>query len=244
MTAIRASGPSRRALLRLVLVAGLSGSAFWIIGVASVLYEAKTLVPDVSAFGCRTCATDLGPPPARWLTLAEIPAFTRKAFAATRDWRYASRPCISAAEALSIAEAEWRERLGAKVHLRYCRTSLSLDLAQQVPALAPQRGYVDLVARILTARELESRFTKDEFLEIALNRRYFGEGANGIDAAAQNYFGISPTALNTDQSVALTGASPRSIRGLIESPELLSQRRAFALDTVAGELIDSDRSDP
>ena len=38
---------------------------------------------------------------------------------------------------------------------------------------------------------LERKFTKDEILELYLNRVYFGAGAYGVEAAAQRYFGKS-----------------------------------------------------
>ena len=36
---------------------------------------------------------------------------------------------------------------------------------------------------------LERRFTKDEILELYLNRVYFGGGTYGVEAAARRYFG-------------------------------------------------------
>ena len=41
---------------------------------------------------------------------------------------------------------------------------------------------------VVLAVWLETKFSKDEILEIYLNRVYFGAGAYGIDAAAQHYF--------------------------------------------------------
>ena len=39
------------------------------------------------------------------------------------------------------------------------------------------------------AWRLEQNLTKDEMLELYLNRTYFGDGAYGLDAASQTYFG-------------------------------------------------------
>ena len=38
---------------------------------------------------------------------------------------------------------------------------------------------------------LERRYSKDQFVELYLNRVYFGSGAYGVEAAAQKYFGNS-----------------------------------------------------
>lgn len=41
---------------------------------------------------------------------------------------------------------------------------------------------------ILTAIQIEQRYSKDEILEMYLNNSYFGHGANGVQVAAQKYF--------------------------------------------------------
>src|SRR5690606_31349798 len=45
------------------------------------------------------------------------------------------------------------------------------------------------------AAELEGMLSKEEILDLYLNRSYFGAGAYGLDAAAQTYFGKSPSDL-------------------------------------------------
>lgn len=53
------------------------------------------------------------------------------------------------------------------------------------------------------AVKLESTYTKSEILEIYLNRVYFGNGAHGIGAAAQLYFGVEPSELSIAQAALL-----------------------------------------
>ena len=48
--------------------------------------------------------------------------------------------------------------------------------------------------RLMLALWLERKFSKDEILELYLNRVYFGAGAYGVEAAAQRYFGKSARA--------------------------------------------------
>ncbi len=52
---------------------------------------------------------------------------------------------------------------------------------------------------------LEQTFSKDEILEIWLNRVYLGSGAWGVDAAARLYFGVSARKLNLWQCAVLAG---------------------------------------
>ncbi|GAW30009.1 transglycosylase domain-containing protein [Carboxydocella sp. ULO1] len=51
--------------------------------------------------------------------------------------------------------------------------------------------------------QLEQQYTKDEILELYLNSVYFGEGAYGIEAAAQTYFGKRAKDLNLAESALL-----------------------------------------
>jgi penicillin-binding protein 1A len=55
------------------------------------------------------------------------------------------------------------------------------------------------------ALQMENRYTKDEILTDYLNTVYFGEGAYGIEAAAETYFGIHASELDLSQSATLAG---------------------------------------
>jgi len=55
------------------------------------------------------------------------------------------------------------------------------------------------------AWQLEDRLTKDQILTRYLNTVYFGEGAYGVEAAAQTYFGVSADQLTLARSAMLAG---------------------------------------
>jgi penicillin-binding protein 1A len=61
------------------------------------------------------------------------------------------------------------------------------------------------------AVRLEDQMTKDEILERYLNTVYFGNGAYGVQAAAETYFGVDVDKIDTGQAALLAG--------LISSPE-------------------------
>jgi penicillin-binding protein 1A len=61
------------------------------------------------------------------------------------------------------------------------------------------------VQEILLTLWLERHFTKQQILEIWLNRVYLGAGAWGVDAAAQVYFGISARHVNLWQAAVIAG---------------------------------------
>lgn len=56
------------------------------------------------------------------------------------------------------------------------------------------------------AYSLEQELEKEEILEAYLNKIYFGEGANGIEIAAQTYFGKTVSKLNLAESACLAAA--------------------------------------
>ena len=55
------------------------------------------------------------------------------------------------------------------------------------------------------AWRLEQGMSKDEILELYLNRTYFGDGAYGLDAASQTYFGKPASQLNLTEAAVLAG---------------------------------------
>jgi penicillin-binding protein 1A len=83
----------------------------------------------------------------------------------------------------------------------------------------------------ILARRLEEVFTKDQILERYLNTAYFGNGAYGVQAAAETYWGIDVGQLDWAQA-ALLAALIRNPSGYnpIRFPERAAQRRQLALD--------------
>ena len=63
---------------------------------------------------------------------------------------------------------------------------------------------------MLLATQIEHEFTKDEILELYLNKVYLGDGLYGVEAAARGYFAKSASDLDVAQAALLAG--------LIQSP--------------------------
>ncbi|WP_426956159.1 transglycosylase domain-containing protein [Muricoccus radiodurans] len=83
-------------------------------------------------------------------------------------------------------------------------STLTQQLAKNL-FLTPERSLRRKVQEAMLALWLESRFTKDEILEIYLNRVYLGGGAYGVDAAARLYFGVPARRLTIWQAAVLAG---------------------------------------
>lgn len=62
-----------------------------------------------------------------------------------------------------------------------------------------------LVEQVAMAIKLDHDYTKQQILAMYLDAAYFGDGAYGITAAAEHYFGVSPGQLSWGQASLLAG---------------------------------------
>lgn len=69
--------------------------------------------------------------------------------------------------------------------------------------LSPERTYLRKIKELLMAIKLENNFTKDEILEMYLNRIPYGSNAYGVEAAAQTFFGKHASELSLAESAIL-----------------------------------------
>jgi membrane peptidoglycan carboxypeptidase len=90
---------------------------------------------------------------------------------------------------------------------------------------------------IRMALALDKRFSKAEILTRYLNLVSFGNGAFGVQDAAQTYFGVNASQLNWQQAALLAGML-KSTSGLdpYTNPEGALQRRNVVLDTMIDNL--------
>lgn len=71
--------------------------------------------------------------------------------------------------------------------------------------LTPERTFSRKINEIILAFWIERYYTKDQILNLYLNQISYGAGANGIEAAAQTYFGKSAKDLTLLESATLAG---------------------------------------
>lgn len=86
---------------------------------------------------------------------------------------------------------------------------------------------------MITATKMTMNWEKDEIITSYLNTIYFGRSALGIERAAQAYFGIPASQLNTAQSALLAGViqSPS-----IHDPAVNEESSRQRFDYVVGEM--------
>lgn len=97
--------------------------------------------------------------------------------------------------------------------------------------LSEQRSFLRKYQELVLSIEIERRYSKDEILEMYLNSVYFGEGAFGIQDAAQTYFGVDAKDLTTAQASMLVGVlpAPSAYSPVSGSPEKAKIRQKYVL---------------
>ncbi len=133
------------------------------------------------------------------LTVREMSPYLPEAVIATEDRRFFAHFGVDLVGLVRAAAAD----LSAG-HVVEGGSTITQQLAKNL-FLTPERSLGRKIREILLALWLEHRFTKDQILEIYLNRVYLGAGAYGVDAAAHRYFGISARQTNLYQSAMIAG---------------------------------------
>lgn len=144
-----------------------------------------------------------GPRYAGPVALDELPRYVPQAFIAIEDVRFYDHDGVDRRGLLRATAANVRARATVQGG-----STLTMQLIKNL-VLTPERTIRRKIQEIRLALALEQRLTKDEILELYLNRVYLGERAFGIEAAAQRYF-AKPAAELTLSEAALLAALPKA----------------------------------
>ncbi len=97
--------------------------------------------------------------------------------------------------------------------------------------LDPEKTYTRKLKEMLLAFKLERALTKDEILELYLNKVFLGYRSYGFAAAAQIYYGVSLAELSLPELCMLAGLPKAPSRdNPISNPERARERRAHVLN--------------
>ena len=133
------------------------------------------------------------------LRLRDMPAHLPAAFIAIEDRRFRDHWGIDPIGLVRAVHANFTS--GRVVQ---GGSTLTQQLAKNL-FLTPERSLKRKAQEAMLAFWLEQRFSKDELLEVYLNRVYLGAGTYGVDAAARLYFGVSARRLTPGQAAVLGG---------------------------------------
>ncbi|MCJ2033949.1 transglycosylase domain-containing protein [Methylobacterium sp. J-068] len=214
----------RRSILGRLVYAGLILGLWGVIGVAGlVAYHASQLPPiDQLAVPKRppniailasdgSLLANRGETGGRVVGIKELPPYLPRAFVAIEDRRFYSHLGVDPV-GIARAIAQNVTRRGVSQG----GSTLTQQLAKNL-FLTPERSASRKIQEAILALWLEHKYTKDEILELYLNRVYFGAGAYGVEAAAQRYFG--------KPAKAVTLAEAAMLGGLVQAPSRLAPNR-------------------
>ncbi|MGH2811174.1 MAG: transglycosylase domain-containing protein [Actinomycetota bacterium] len=145
--------------------------------------------------------------------LEDLPRSLIDAVVAAEDQRFWSHPGFDGKSIVRAAIANTRARKaiqgGSTITQQYMKN-------YYFPIDRP-KTFQQKIREAELAWKLEQEHSKEELLEMYLNTVYFGSGAYGVRAAAEEYFGKPVEALTLAESALLAG--------LIRSPERANPRR-------------------
>ncbi|MFS8036513.1 transglycosylase domain-containing protein [Xanthobacter sp. AM11] len=218
------AGRRRRPLLFALVKWGFILGIWAMLAIAGIVaYEASKLPPmqtlmipkrpptvTVQGADGKTLATrgDMG---GVAVPIRDLPAYLPRAFVAIEDQRFYGHFGLDPeglARALVTNVTSRRLRQGG--------STLTQQLAKNL-FLTQDRTASRKIQELVLALWLEHKFTKDQILDLYLNRVYFGAGAYGVEAAAQRYFGKSAR--------QVTLAEAAMLAGLVNSPSRLAPTR-------------------
>jgi penicillin-binding protein 1A len=149
-----------------------------------------------------TFITEIGLERRTLIPLDSVPERVRMAFLVTEDKRFYSHSGI-----------DWRRAVGAALRnireMRFAQgfSTISMQLARNVfpEKLSREKTIPRKIKELKVALAIERRYEKDRIFELYLNQIFFGNGAYGVETAAQRYFGKSPRDLNIAEAAMLAG---------------------------------------
>ncbi len=159
------------------------------------------------------------------IELHQIPKDLIHAILATEDRRFYEHPGVDfrglARAGVTLLTHSSFKQGGSTITMQVARNFF----------LSRKKTFSRKISEILLALKIEKGLTKDEILELYLNKIYFGKRAYGVVAAAEAYYGITVDKLTLDQMAMLAGLpqAPSSINPL-HDPSAAFKRRKHVLD--------------
>ncbi|QNQ09058.1 transglycosylase domain-containing protein [Sphingomonas alpina] len=208
------SSPWRRRFIRTLQVLGVLGFLA-LIALVIAVYVARSQLPSYEELKSSpngqmirvhaadgTVIVSLGPSYGEWLPYDKIPGVMRDAMVSVEDRRFRSHPGVDPIGVLRAVKLAFNNR-GTDKRLQGAST-----ITQQVARtifLSNKYDFGRKIREAILALAIERKFSKDQILELYLNKVYFGGGAYGIDAASRRFFGHGADTLNLNEAAVIAG---------------------------------------
>lgn len=168
----------------------------------------------------------------RIISIDSVPDYLPEAFVAIEDRRFYDHHGVDFTRTLGALMANVRSG-----GVEEGGSTISQQLARNLfPEWLPytERSIRRKIMEARVARQIERSFSKDKILELYMNHIYLGDGAYGVDAAAQTYFGKPAAELDLAEAAMIAGLAQAPSRGNPrENMERATNRRNLVLDQMA-----------
>jgi penicillin-binding protein 1A len=146
-----------------------------------------------------TVIQSLGPSFGRWLSIDQLPSEMKDAMVAVEDRRYYIHPGvdpIGITRSLYVRAIDGRWTQGG--------STITQQLARNI-YLNNNKEFGRKIREVILALAMETKFSKDQILELYLNKVYFGGGAYGVDAASRKFFDHGAENLSLAEAAIIAG---------------------------------------
>ncbi len=162
--------------------------------------------------------------------LSDLPPYLREAVISIEDKDFYHNRGFSVP---GIIRALY-SNLACSVDKNQCSLQGGSTITQQLvktSLLSPERTIRRKLRELVLSVIVESLYSKDQILEMYLNRVSFGGSSYGIEEASQTYFGLPASQLDLAQSALLAGlpASPTTYSPFGSHPDLAKARQQEVL---------------
>ena len=157
--------------------------------------------------------------------IEKVPDRVRQAFIAAEDSNFENHKGV---DPKGISRALWQTAT-----LKEGRVAGGSTITQQVARqffLSSEYSYTRKLVEMMLAMKIEQMLTKDEILELYLNKSFFGNRAYGVAAAAEYYYGKPLDQLTLGETATLVSALKFPSSGNpISNPERNHQRSVYVI---------------
>lgn len=164
------------------------------------------------------------------IRVEQLPPYLPQALIAIEDRRFYSHFGV---DPIGLSRAMMRNVLTGR--LVQGGSTLTQQLAKNL-FLEPDRTLGRKVQEAILAVWLEANYSKDEILELYLNRVYFGAGTYGVEAAAQRFFSKPARQVSLAEAALLVGLLKAPSRyAPTANPDLAQDRATLVLNAMVEE---------
>ncbi len=158
--------------------------------------------------------------------IEDVPEQVKQAFISAEDANFYSHNGV---DPKGISRAVWQ--IASR---REGRVAGGSTITQQVARqffLSSEYSYTRKLVEMMLSMKIEQMLTKDEILELYLNKSFFGNRSYGIAAAAEYYYGKSLEELTLDEAASLVSTLKFPSSGNpISNPVRNQQRNAYVIN--------------